>query len=246
MTYSLQRTVLLSSLGFICAALFNVAQAADDYPAIRKALAQVVPDATPDSISPAPVPGLFEVTFGAQLFYVSEDGRYLLQGHILDMNTRTDLTEARQGGLRVSAIDKIGTDNMIIFAAAKPTHTVTVFTDIDCGYCRKLHGEMQEMNELGISVRYLFFPRSGPDTPSYHKAVSVWCAKDRQQALTDAKSGKDVATKSCTNPIDRHMALVGEFGLRGTPAIVLEDGRILPGYVPARQLKAMLDGKLEP
>ena len=226
--------------------LVGCAIAADDHAAIRKGLAGVLPGAGPDQILPTPIPGLFEVTFGSQLFYVSEDGRYLVQGNLIDVAARNNLTEARQGELHKVAIDKLGADNMVVFAAAKPKHTVTVFTDIDCGYCRKLHDEVKEANDLGITVRYLFFPRSGPNTDSYHKAESVWCSDNRQQAMTDAKAGKNLPRKSCANPIEKHMQLVQAFALQGTPAIVLDDGRVLPGYVPAKQLQAMLEGKMKP
>lgn len=234
---------LLKRIALVWFCLIPAVHAADDQAAIRKALDTVLPGRAPDRIAPAAVPGLFEVTYGSQLFYVSGDGRYLIQGHVLDVAARQDLTEVRQGELRKAALDKIGDDNMVVFTADKPKHTVTVFTDIDCGYCRKLHNEIQETNALGITVRYLFFPRSGPNTESYYKAQSVWCAKDRKQALTDAKNGKDPERKTCDNPIDEHMKLVREFGLEGTPAIVLEDGRVIPGYMPAKQLQAALEGK---
>lgn len=236
----------LKRIAVLWLCLAGTALAADDHPAIRKALDTVLPGSTPDRIQPAAVPGLFEVTFGSQVFYVSEDGRFLVQGHILDIAARKDLTESRQGELRKAAIDKIGEENMVVFPAAKPKHTVTVFTDIDCGYCRKLHSEIKQTNDLGITVRYLFFPRSGPNTDSYFKAVSVWCAKDRNQALTDAKNGKDPERKTCENPVDAHMKLVREFGLNGTPAIMLEDGSIIPGYMPAAKLEAALEGKMKP
>jgi len=239
MTY-LKRIAVL----WLC--LMSAAFAADDYPAIRKALDVMSPGSVPDKIQPGPVPGLFEVTFGPQVFYISEDGRFLIQGHVLDVAARKDLTEARQGELRNAAIDKIGEENMVIFAAAKPKHTVTVFTDIDCGYCRKLHNEIKETNDLGITVRYLFFPRSGPNTESYYKAETVWCSENRQQALTDAKNGKDLPRKTCKNPLDQHMELVRAFGLQGTPAIIFEDGRMVPGYMPAKQLEAVLEGKMQP
>lgn len=238
--------LLLKRIAVVWFCLLSAVQAADDYPAIRKALDTVLPGGKPDRIVPAPIPGLFEVTYGSQLFYVSEDGRYLVQGHVLDVAARKNLTELRQGELRKAAIDKIGEDNMVVFAAENPKHTVTVFTDIDCGYCRKLHSEIQETNALGITVRYLFFPRSGPNTESYYKAESVWCAKDRKAALTAAKNGKDPERKTCDNPVDEHMKLVREFGLEGTPAIVMEDGRIVPGYLPAKRLAAALDGKMQP
>lgn len=224
----------------------GLAFAADDHPAIRTALSAIMPGVGPDKIEPSPIPGLFEVTYGPQLFYVSEDGRYMLQGHLFDVTSRKDLTEARQGELRKAAIDKIGEENMLIFAAEKPKHTITVFTDIDCGYCRKLHSEIKETNALGITVRYLFFPRSGMNTESYYKAETVWCSDNRQAAMTEAKNGKDLPRKTCKNPIDKHMALVEAFGLQGTPAIVLEDGRMIPGYMPAKQIEAVLEGKLQP
>ena len=236
----------LKRIAVLWLVLVGTAAAAEDHAAIRKALASAIPDATPDQIQPSPVPGLFEVTYGPQLLYMSEDGRYMIQGQVLDVAARKNLTEARQGELRQAALAAIGEENMVVFAAAKPRHTVTVFTDIDCGYCRKLHNEIQETNDLGITVRYLFFPRSGPNTASYYKAESVWCAKDRNQALTDAKAGKELERKTCANPVDEHMALVRAFGLQGTPAIVFEDGSIVPGYVPAKRLQAMLDGKAQP
>lgn len=223
-------------------ALLSVVQAAEDHAAIRKALTAIIPDVAPDEIRPAALPGLFEVTYGPQVLYISEDGRFLVQGHLIDLATRSDLTEQRQGQLRNAALARLGEEKMVIFPAAKPRHTVTVFTDIDCGYCRKLHSEIKAINELGITVRYLFFPRSGPNTESYYKAQSVWCADDRRQALTDAKAGQALPRATCANPIDEHLKLVRQFQLQGTPAIVFEDGHVVPGYVPAKKLAAMLDG----
>ena len=206
------------------------------------AVERILPGAAPDAVRKGPIEGLYEVAFGAQIFYVSADGRYLLKGNFLDAETGENVTEARQGELIKAELQAIGEDKMVVFRADKPKHTVTVFTDIDCGYCRKLHQEVDELNDRGITVRYLFFPRSGPNTPSYYKAESVWCAEDRQQALTDAKNDRPVPDKRCENPVDEHMQLVREFGLRGTPAIVMEDGVIIPGYVPAEKLEAALEG----
>ncbi|MBZ0072994.1 MAG: bifunctional protein-disulfide isomerase/oxidoreductase DsbC [Thiohalobacteraceae bacterium] len=232
---------LLIRVVLVWITLLSAVQAAEDHAAIRKALAAVIPGTTPDTIRPAAIPGLFEVTYGPQVLYISEDGRFLVQGHVIDLDTRTDLTEERQGQLRNAALARLGEDKMVIFPAAKPRHTITVFTDIDCGYCQKLHNEIKEINALGITVRYLFFPRSGPNTESYYKAQSVWCAADRRQALTNAKAGQKLARATCDTPIDEHMKLVRQFGLQGTPAIVFEDGQVVPGYVPAKQLAAMLD-----
>jgi thiol:disulfide interchange protein DsbC len=211
---------------------------------IRKALVQVTGDAVPDSIKPSPASDLYEVTFGSKLFYVTHDGRYLIQGNMLDLQTLRNLTEDREKVLRKDAVAAIGEENMVIFPAKNPQHEITVFTDVDCTYCRKLHSEIDDINRRGITVRYLFFPRSGPDTPSYYKSESVWCAKDRNKALTDAKAGKALDAKRCDNPIDKHLALVSELGLRGTPAIILEDGTVFPGYMPADKLEALVNGKI--
>lgn len=230
-------TALLASLASVPALAVELPEAAG------QALERFLPERSPDAVRKGPVAGLYEVAYGAQIFYVSADGRFLLQGAFLDTGTGENVTEQRRGELIRAELERIGEDRMVIFAADEPKHTVTVFTDIDCGYCRKLHQEIDELNRRGISVRYLFFPRSGPDTPSYYKAVSVWCAEDQQQALTDAKNDRPVPTRRCDNPVDEHMQLVHEFGLRGTPAIVMEDGNIIPGYVPADKLAARLDGK---
>ena len=228
----------------LCAGLFSAAtlvSAASPEDEIRKALRAVTTAGEPDGIRKLPELGLYEVTFGSQLFYATEDGRYLIQGNVLDLKTREDITARRQGELRLAALDRVGEDSMIVFRAPKEKHVITVFTDIDCGYCRKLHREVGEINDLGITVRYLFFPRSGPNTPSYFKARTVWCSQDRNKALTEAKQGKSLPSKTCDNPVDEHLRLVREFGLNGTPAIVLEDGSLVPGYLPAKKLAKMVE-----
>jgi thiol:disulfide interchange protein DsbC len=210
---------------------------------IRQSLKTISKDMEPDSIKKAPAKDLYEITFGPQVFYMTRDGRYLIQGDMLDIKTRENVTETRKNSLRKEAISNVSEDSMVIFPSKDPKHTVTVFTDVDCGYCRKLHSEIKEINKRGITVRYLFFPRTGPNSPSYYKAESVWCADDRQQALTDAKAGKKVEDRRCDNPIDEHLALVSALGLRGTPAIVLEDGTLVPGYMPASKLAALVNGE---
>jgi thiol:disulfide interchange protein DsbC len=172
---------------------------------------------------------------------------------MVDLVSREDLTEnsprlaearKKEAKERVEAVNKIGEDQMIVFAPdGKAEHTITIFTDIDCGYCRKLHAEMDGYKAEGIRVRYLFFPRAGVDTPSYDKAVSVWCADDRQAALTDAKAGKSVPDKKCDNPVKQHMELGEKLGISGTPAIILGNGDIVPGYVPPKRLADMIKDK---
>lgn len=234
----------IKTLAAVAAALFlNAAvQAGEDQ--IKARIAKMMPDTPADSIKSTPVKGIYEVTFGPKIVYMSEDGRYLLHASITDLDTNEDITEASQAKAINKALDTLGADKMITFGdPAKAKHTITVFTDIDCGFCRKLHGEMQGYNDEGIAVRYLFFPRSGVHTPSYDKAVSVWCAKDRNAAMTQAKSGKDVESKKCDNPVIEHMRLGELIGVNGTPAIILPNGELLPGYVPPKRLVQYIEGK---
>ena len=210
--------------------------------AIKKSLGMVLPGMSLDNISPSPVNGVSEVLVGPRLFYVTNDGKYLLQGSLIDLETRVDVSEERRKGIRADAINAVGEDNMIIFPASEPRHTITVFTDIDCGYCRNLHNEIDQYNEKGITVRYMMYPRSGVDTPSYRKAVSVWCEKDHQDALTRSKAGETLkAGTGCANPVQQHYELGQMIGVRGTPALVLEDGEMLPGSIPAVKLAKALD-----
>ncbi len=195
----------------------------------------------PDSVVPAAIPGLYEVVLGGQVLYLSEDGRFVIQGDIMDLGSRDNLTENRRGEIRGKAIEAVGENNMVIFAPEGPVkHTVTVFTDIDCGYCRKLHTQMDAYNKEGIKIRYLWFPREGIGSESYNKAVAVWCAADRRDALTKAKRGENVERKTCDNPVQAEYELGQKLGVRGTPSMILESGEMIPGYVPPTQLAQML------
>lgn len=209
---------------------------------IREALSKAVPDIEIDSIAPSPISGLYEVLVGTELMYVTGDGHYYLDGRIVDIAQRRDLTEPKLAGARLKVVERLGEDQMIVFEPQGETeHTITVFTDIDCGYCRRLHQRIDGYGDEGIRVRYLLYPRAGKGSPSYDKAVSVWCADDRQAALTAAKAGKRVANQDCPNPVDEHLALGRELAIRGTPALLLETGKLVPGYVAPEQLAAMLD-----
>jgi thiol:disulfide interchange protein DsbC len=217
-----------------------------DENAIRQSMAKSMPSMKIDSVQPSEVKGLYEVMVGANIFYVSEDGKYLLQGRLVDVAARKDLTEAKLSNARKLAIEKIGQENMIVFKPKIKKYTVTVFTDIDCGYCRKLHSEIDQYLAQGITIQYLFFPRAGKGSDSYNKAVSVWCAKDRNAALTDAKKGNTPPAKTCDNPVDEHMQLGADFDVKGTPMIVTEKGNIYPGYLPAKQLVEALESEKSP
>lgn len=217
-----------------------------DEAAIRQAMTKSMPSMKIDSVVPSEIKGLYEMAVGANIFYVSEDGKYLLQGRLVDVAARKDLTEEKLSGTRKKAIEKIGQENMIVFKAKIPKYTVSVFTDIDCGYCRKLHSEIDQYLAQGITIQYLFFPRAGKDSDSYTKAVSVWCAKDRNAAFTDAKKGNTPPAKTCDNPVDKHMQLAADFDVKGTPMIVTEKGNIYPGYLPAKQLVEALESEDKP
>ncbi|MCK9605820.1 MAG: DsbC family protein [Methylomonas sp.] len=230
----------ISGILLFAAAMLTVNNVSADEAAIKKALGDFIPGAQVDSIKPSEIKGLFEVIAGGNIFYASEDGRYLLQGQLFDAVEKKNITEGKLASVRKLALDKVGEKNMIIFKPATSKHVVSVFTDIDCGYCRKLHSEIDQYMAQGITVRYLFFPRAGKGSESYSKAVSVWCAADKQKALTDAKKGDSLESKTCDNPVDQHMALGEAFGMSGTPMIVTEKGNILPGYVPAAQLAKIL------
>ena len=217
-----------------------VSAAQADEAAIKEALKKSMPNFTADSIKPSEVKGMYEVTSGATIFYTSEDGKYLFQGRLIDLEARADLTEAKMAGTRKNALEKLGQDQMIVFKPKESKYKVSVFTDIDCGYCRKLHSEIDQYMAEGITIQYLFYPRAGKGSESYSKAVSVWCADDRNEALTKAKQGKNPEAKTCTNPVDAHMKLGNEFEARGTPMIVTEQGSVYPGYLPAKQLAEAL------
>jgi thiol:disulfide interchange protein DsbC len=223
---------------------FSVVQADED--AIKQALAKSMPSVKVESVKPSEISGLYEVTVGGNIIYVSGDGKYLLQGHLIDVAARTDLTEEKLSGARKLALEKLGVDKMIVFKPKIGKYTVSIFTDIDCGYCRKLHSEIDQYMAEGITIQYLFFPRAGKGSDSYHKAISVWCADDRKAALTAAKKGETPPTKTCANPIDEHMQLAEAFEVKGTPMIVTEKGNIFPGYLPAKQLaEALADEKVQ-
>lgn len=232
------KKTLHSLLALVLVSAAQCAHADDD--AIRKSLAQLIPSLKIDSIESTQIEGLYEVIMGTNILYVSEDGKYMLQGHLIDITAKKDLTELKLAGSRKIAVEKLGEEKAIIFKPEKSKYKVTIFTDIDCGYCRKLHAEIDQYMAEGITVQYLFFPRAGKGSEAYNKAVSVWCSKDRKIALTDAKKGKALETKKCENPIDEHMQLATDFEVRGTPMIVTENGNIFPGYVPAKQLAKAL------
>lgn len=196
-------------------------------------------------VKPSPVPGLYQVTAPPMVFYMSKDARYVINGDIVDLKDKVNLSSDARASAKKAALDQLSENDMIIYKPKKVKHVVTVFTDIDCPYCRKLHNEMADYNKHGIEIRYLAYPRAGIGSESYNKAVAVWCAKDRKKAMDDAKKGVNVPAKTCDNPVAKEFQLGQELGINGTPALVFEDGQIFPGYAPADRLSAILD-QMEP
>ena len=194
-----------------------------------------------DHLGAAPIPGFREAVVGGQTLYVSDDGRYMLQGSLYDMNARRDLSQASVTKLRRELLKTIPASDRIVFAPQNPKYTVSVFTDVECGFCRKLHSQIADYNREGIAVQYLAFPRMGIGTPDYNKMVAVWCAPDRKQALTDAKNDRPVQMRNCKNPVTMEYDVGQRAGLEGTPMIVAADGTAMPGYMPPKELRAALD-----
>lgn len=217
----------------------GLAQAGE--PEVRKAVEAMLPQAGIDSVAPAPHAGWFEVLSQGQLLYVSADGQHVMAGDLWQVQDRINLSAKRKDGIRHELLEQVGAERRIVFAAEKPRHTVTVFTDLDCGYCRRLHHDIAQYNANGISVEYLLLPRGGLQSPSFDQAVAVWCASDRKQAFSLAKAGTPAPAASCPNPIADNYALVQRMGgVIGTPAMIDASGA-MTGYQSPEQLLARLD-----
>ena len=203
----------------------------------RAEVASHLPGAKADDLRLSPVKGMYEYTRGTDIAYVTADGKYAINGDLYDIAKDDNLTETRRRELRTQMLAAFPESQMLVFGPKEPKYTVTVFTDVDCAFCRKLHSQIAEYNRLGIRVRYLLYPRTGPNTESWTKAEQVWCSSDRNDALTRAKLGQELKTKPCAdNPVSHSYQLGKDFGLQGTPAIVLTNGDMLPGYVPPEVL----------
>ncbi len=206
---------------------------------IKNQVQTAFPELVVDKVEKSPVSGLYQLTAGPVVLYASNDGRYLLAGDVLDLEQRLEdrnVTEAVRRQLRMSLLKHIQPKEMIVYHPKESKGTVTVFTDTECGYCRKLHAEISKLVELGIEVRYLAFPREGAGSPTYNKMVSVWCAKDPAKAMTSVMQGEAIETLTCNNTIENQFALGRKFGVSGTPTLVFADGTLWGGYLSAEKL----------
>jgi thiol:disulfide interchange protein DsbC len=215
----------------------------NDLDAIKKALTKTLPNVSISEIKPSPIAGVYEVVADLQVIYVTADGKFLLMGDLIDLGTRENLSTAKRGGLIKNAVDTIGEANMIVMGPAKAKHTITVFTDVDCPYCAKLHLEVPQLVKEGVKVRYLLFPRAGIGSDTYNRSVAAWCSKEPANAVGTLKAGGKIEMKTCANPVKQHYDLGQTLHISGTPTIVLDNGKIVPGYVPAANLLSMLGMK---
>ena len=238
------RTFMIVAALLTCAG-FLPAQAAEDVPAAISARLEVlVPGRQPDHVAPAALPGMYEVRYGSIVIYLSADGRHMLRGDLVDLETGRNVTETARSRARAEIVGALGESSMVVFAPETVRHTVTVFTDIDCGYCQRMHRQMADYNRLGIEIRYTAYPRAGVGSDTYDRMVSVWCASDPLAAMTDAKAGRAVETARCDNPVRAHYEAGQAIGVRGTPSIVLESGAVIPGYVEPEELLGRLDERV--
>ena len=225
----------------LCLAPFAFATfaSAQDGELTREELAATLPGVQASDIHDSPLPGMYEIVLDADVVYVSRDGSYLIQGDVFDLQERRNLTEGRRAQARADLLASADPESMIVFGPDPENirHTVTVFTDIDCGFCRQLHREMDQINALGVEVRYLSYPRTGPETESWFKADKVWCSGDRHTAFTDAILEDRVPEQTCdATPVASHFQLGRQVSVLGTPTILTDDGVQLGGYLAPEEL----------
>lgn len=221
--------------------MVNAADAGELGPGLAKKLIdETLPGVVADKIQDAEIPGFYEVVIGTRLLYLSKDGKYMFLGDLVDTKARMNLSEARRAELTIAKLDAVDPNRMIMIGPEQAKRHITVFTDVDCPYCARFHRDIPKLNAAGLEVRYLLFPRAGIGSKSYERAVGVWCADDQVATMTIAKAGGDVAPKTCDDPVKQHLELGQAVGVRGTPAIFLDDGTLIPGYVPAARLLAQL------
>ena len=209
---------------------------------VRETVSETFSMIKPENINISPVPGWYTIQQGSIIAYISGDGRYLLQGDLIDLANQVNLSEVARNDSRRERMASVADEDTIMFSPEDVTHTVTVFTDIDCTYCRRLHNQIDVYMAHGIKVRYLLYPRNGPASRAWNTSEEVWCSNDRGNALTMAKLDKEFQTASCdASGVQEHYAIGRDIGLSGTPAIVFEDGTLIGGYLPPDQLKARLE-----
>lgn len=242
----MNRLIATTSLA-VLAGLFATATIADDgeLEKVRATVSEAFAGIDPDDIFASEIDGWYTIRKGAIIAYISSDGRYLLQGDLIDLEAQENLSEKSRNAARVKMMTNVDDAELIVFSPDEVKHSVSIFTDIDCTFCRRLHAQIDEYMAEGIEIRYFLYPRSGPASASWVKAERVWCADNRNEALTLAKLDKDFESHDCnTAPVSSHFAIGQDVGLRGTPAIVLEDGTLFSGYLPPKQLTEAIESTI--
>jgi len=197
---------------------------------------------SPEDVTPSPLNGWYTIHRGSIVAYVSADARYLIQGDLIDLEANVNLSEYVRNTSRRELMASVTDEEFISFSPEEVKYSIAVFTDVDCTYCRRLHNQIEEYMAYGIEIRYLMYPRNGPQSQAWTTAEEVWCADDRNGALTAAKADRKFASTNCdASTVANQYNLGQEVGLTGTPAIVLDDGTLISGYLPPDQLKARLD-----
>jgi len=236
---TIKRAILCFSVFVVC---ISVAMAQTTHEVLKTKLESAFPGISIDSITSTAVPGLYEVTSGTVIFYSNADGSHILHGDMLAVKNKelTNLTEEKRKQARVKIVNDLSPETLIVYPAKVQRYQLTVFTDTDCGYCRRFHKDIAELNRMGVTVRYVAFPREGKDSATYQKMASIWCSPDRAKAMTDVKSGSSIAAAACKHPLDEHLRVVEALELKGTPTMVLLDGTVIPGYLPPAALLEQL------
>ena len=232
-------SILAISFLFFSSAVFSDdhEDSLNDIDLVLQTLLEIFPGATDYSLDDSVIDGLYVVSIGSEVIYISKNGKFLIRGEIYDLQNSINVTEEKRVLGRLDVMQGIDEETMIIYEPEKIKHTITIFTDIDCGYCRKFHQQISDYLDLGIRVRYLSFPRTGPETESWEKAQAVWCSQNRQGALDLAKQGKRVGSSICfDSPIEAHYNLGSVFNISGTPTIVTDKGKVIVGYLPPESL----------
>ncbi len=220
-----------------------IADSSEHKNAIKTIINKTFPELEITRIRESQINGLYEVLLGPELVYATGDGRYILQGDLIDLKQKRNLTEEQRSHVREDLLAGISDKEYIEFAPRERKHTVYVFTDIDCGYCRRLHKDMPELHKRGVAVRYLAFPRSGVNSATFKQMESVWCSSNPNKAMNEAKQGMRVSNKSCDSPVARQFTLGQDIGVRGTPAIYTARGKSISGYLPPDKLLQALNSQ---
>ena len=208
---------------------------------IRKTVSNAYPDVAIDAIKKID-DNFHEIIINKQIYYATNDGKYLIVGNVINLNTKESITENTKMNQRLSIIDSMDMKNFMIFKPKKTDHILTIFTDTSCPYCQKLHNEIPDLLENNIEIRYVLFSRNGNDVDAYKQLVSAWCSDDKVDALEDLFAGDILDDISnCENPIARNFDYAGSLSVEGTPTIFLEDGRIIPGYQNYEKILAFIN-----